>query len=353
MSIAQSKTAWGMTKPKCSPTLGFQGGVVAGPWRSVIPFLAFEAIEEVTDSGTLSSAGGGELVFGTETLLVTNSIVIVLSLVHVVKQQLVSDVLSTGEHGQQITLSVNGDLGLYGVVLLRDTPVSHCIQTVGSIELLHVHDVASDVDGPGVVLFLDQLLEHFRLLHAVGDASLTVILSALTVSNVALLSKSGSLGFLELGLLNFSQLDLAEGLLTGELSISALHLLLHLVHLTLLLSRQGCLNSLQLLLVSSQHHVNVLLVHILQEFFLLVSQLLSLEGILLLLELVHELHLLLLHLVLPVEHALLAVQETLHLSFFIGLHVVYLLLLVTVSLAFESIKFLLRVSNLLLEVGFD
>jgi hypothetical protein len=105
--------------------------------------------------------------------------------------------------------------------------------------------------------------------------------------------------------------------------------------------------------VSSQHHVNVLLVHVLKEFLLLVSQLLSLEGILLLLELVHELHLLLPHLVLPVEHALLAVHETLHLSFLIGFHVIHLLLLVTVSLAFESIKFFLRVSNLLLEVGFN
>jgi hypothetical protein len=82
MSMAQSKTAWGLTKPKCSPALGLEGGL----WRSVVSFLAFEAVEEVTDSGTLSSTRGGELVFGTETLLVTNSIVIVLSLVHVVKQ---------------------------------------------------------------------------------------------------------------------------------------------------------------------------------------------------------------------------------------------------------------------------
>ena len=51
--------------------------------------------------------------------------------------------------------------------------------------------------------------------------------------------------------------------------------------------------------MSSEHNIDVFLVHILKKFFLLVAQLLSLKSILLLLKLVHELHFLLLHLVFP------------------------------------------------------
>jgi len=260
----------------------------------------------------------------------------------VVKQQLVRDVLSAGKHRHQVTLGIDGDVGHLRLMGLRDSPVSHGVQTVSSVELLHVHHVASHIDGSGVVLLLDQLLKHVGLLYATGNASLAVaFIHFIGTTNLALLCESGGLGFLELGLLDFSQFDLTEGLLTGQLSISALHLLLHLVHLTLLLSSQSFINGLKLSLVSSKHHVNVLLVHVLKQLLLLVTQLLSLNCVLLLLELVHELHLLLLHLVLPVEHTLLTVKKGLHGGLLVGFHIVLLLLHVAVSLAFESVKFLL------------
>jgi len=119
---------------------------------------------------------------------------------------------------------------------LRHSPVSHGIQTVCSVELLHVHHVASHVDGSRVVLLLDELLQHVSLLNTTSNALLTVTLSDFTASNVTLLCKSGSLGFLQLRLLDLGQFDLTEGLLASQLGISALHLLLHLIHLTLLLS---------------------------------------------------------------------------------------------------------------------
>ena len=96
--------------------------------------------------------------------------------------------------------------------------------------------MASHVDGSRVVLLLDKLLQHVSLLNTTSNALLTVTLSDFTASNVTLLGKSGSLGFLQLGLLDLGQFDLTEGLLASQLGISALHLLLHLIHLTLLLS---------------------------------------------------------------------------------------------------------------------
>lgn len=96
--------------------------------------------------------------------------------------------------------------------------------------------MASHVDGSRVVLLLDELLQHVSLLNTTGNALLTVTLSDFTASNVALLGKSSSLGFLQLGLLDLGQFDLTEGLLASQLGISALHLLFHLIHLTLLLS---------------------------------------------------------------------------------------------------------------------
>jgi len=105
--------------------------------------------------------------------------------------------------------------------------------------------------------------------------------------------------------------------------------------------------------VSSEHNIDVFLVHILKKFFLLVAQLLGLKSILLLLKLVHELHFLLLHLVFPVEHTLLTVDQSLHGGLFVSFHIVDLLLLIAVSLAFECIEFLLRLTHLLLEVGLD
>jgi len=339
VSVARNQTARGQRKPKCSPTLEFHGvGTNAVVEESESSLLAVEAVQEVlADSGTLCSTRSGELIFGPETLLVTNYVVVGLGLINVVKQQLVGDVLGAGEHGHQVTLGVDSDVRHFRLMGLRNSPVTHGVQTVSSIELLHVHYVASHVNGSRVVLLLDEFLEHVSLHNTMGDALLTITLGNFGVTNVALLSKSGGLGFLQFGLLDLGQFDLTEGLLAGQLGISALHLLPHLIHLTLLLSSQGFFDGLELSLVSSEHDIDVLLVHVLQEFLLLVAQLLGFKGILLLLELVHELHLLLLHLVLPVEHSLLTVEQSLHGSLLVGFHVIHLLLLVTVSLAFERV----------------
>lgn len=103
----------------------------------------------------------------------------------------------------------------------------------------------------------------------------------------------------------------------------------------------------------SEHSIDVLLVHVFEELLLLVTKLLSLERILLLFELIKELHLLLFHFVLPVVHAVLALHERLKLSLFISLQLVHLLLLVAISLAFEGIELFLSIIHLLLQVLLD
>jgi len=265
VSVARNQTARGQRELKCSPTLEFHGvGTNAVVEESESSLLAVEAVQEVlADSGTLCSTRSGELIFGPETLLVTNYVVVGLGLINVVKQQLVGDVLGAGEHGHQVTLGVDSDVRHFRLMGLRNSPVTHGVQTVSSVELLHVHYVASHVNGSRVVLLLDEFLEHVSLLNTTGDALFTITLGNFGATNVALLSKSGGLGFLQLGLLDLGQFDLTEGLLAGQLGISALHLLPHLIHLTLLLSSQGFFDGLELSLVSSEHDIDVLLVHVL------------------------------------------------------------------------------------------
>jgi hypothetical protein len=187
VSVAQDQTARGQRKLKCSPTLEFlfvgTNAVVRGSESSL---LAVEAFQEVL-SGTLCSTRVGELIFGPETLLVTNDVVVGLSLINVVKQQLVGDVLGAGEHGHQVTLGVDSDVGHFRLMGLGHSPVTHGVKTVSSVELLHVHHVASHVNGSRVVLLLDELLEHISLLNATGNALFAVTLGNFGAANVALL----------------------------------------------------------------------------------------------------------------------------------------------------------------------
>jgi len=83
----------------------------------------------------------------------------------------------------------------------------------------------------------------------------------------------------------------------------------------------------------------------------LVTQLFSLKSILLLFKLVHELHLLLLHLIFPVEHTILTLHKRVHSGFFVCLHIINLLLLITLSLAFECVKLFLGLIHLFLKVS--
>lgn len=103
----------------------------------------------------------------------------------------------------------------------------------------------------------------------------------------------------------------------------------------------------------SKHSIDILLVHVLEKLLLLVTKLLCLERILLLFELIKELHLLLFHFVFPVVHAVLALHERLKLGLFISLHLVHLLLFVAISLAFKGIELFLSVIHLLLQVLLD
>jgi len=87
---------------------------------------------------------------------------------------------------------------------LRNSPVCHGVEAVGSVELLHVHHVASYIDRSRVGLLLDQLLEHLCLLYAVSDTLFTGVLSILARTDVTLFSESSSLSLLELFFLDLS-----------------------------------------------------------------------------------------------------------------------------------------------------
>jgi len=74
----------GRRKHKCSPTLEFQLVGIAGGSGSEVTLLAFEAVKDVLAESTFSSTTSGELVLLTETLLVTNLIVVSLGVVNMV-----------------------------------------------------------------------------------------------------------------------------------------------------------------------------------------------------------------------------------------------------------------------------
>ena len=149
----------GVRKRKCTPTLVFHwtgmNTSVEGSENSFAGDTAKELGNALTRFGSASRGTKVNLIFCCETLFVANDIVVALSVINMVKQELVSDILSTSEHRHQLTLGVNSNVRHFRVSLLRNTPVSHGIETVNSVELLHVHDVAADVYRSRVSLFLD------------------------------------------------------------------------------------------------------------------------------------------------------------------------------------------------------
>lgn len=302
----------------------------------------------------LASSGRCFTFLGHQSLLVANNIVVVLSVINMIKQQLVCDILGAGKHRHEISLSVDSDVRHIRLMVFGNTPVSHGSQTKTRVQLLHVHDMTAHVDGPRVILFLYRLGHEISFLNAKSQALLTFSssVSSTSIGNTSA-SLSSSRCLLKFCLLDLSQLDLTEGFISSKFLVPALKFVSHLIHLTTLFSSQGLINSLQLSSMSREHGIDVFLVHILEKLFLLVAELLSFERILLLFELIKELHFLLFHFVLPVVHAVLALHKRLKFGLFISFQLVHPLLLVAVSLASEALEFFLTIVHLLLQVLLD
>ena len=136
-------------------------------------------------------------------------------------------------------------------------------------------------------------------------------------------------------LLNLGELDLLEHLLLGEVSVLVLLVGAHEGHLALLLTSHGLVHLEELALVLGEKSIDIFLVHVAEDLLLLFGELLSHHLFLLLSELLHDLVLVTLDLVFPVEHAVLPVHEFLHLAFLLDFNVVNQLVLLFVSLLAE------------------
>ena len=226
----------------------------------------------------------------------------------------------------------------------------HAAAQVG-VELLLVDDMALEVYDPRVALLLARLLHQRRLFHAPGHGfRLPFLLLGLAEVTATFLVLLGLYGLLLLGLLDLSQLDLAEHLVFVLLGSPAGHALFKSVLLTLLLFLKHGVHGVEFLVMAVKQTVHVLLTHFSQEFALLFGQLLGHQLFLLPAELLQLLALVVLFLLLPREEAVLSVLKLLGLLRPGFLQLSDAPRLFAVLLATEDLEFLIGIAELLIEV---
>jgi len=152
----------------------------------------------------------------------------------------------------------------------------------------------------------------------------------------------GLLKLLLLSLLYLRQLNLPQYSILVFVDVPTFHPFPHPLHLTLLFFLQNFIHSLQLLLVLVEQHVNIVLIHVLQQVTLLVSEFPSHDLLFLSPKLLHVVLIAFL-LLLPAVHALLSVLQLYHLSFLGFLKMFSFSNLFLISFATELLQLLLAV----------
>lgn len=272
-------------------------------------------------------------------------LVVLLSCADALEQLRVRDALV---FSHALELRIVGDREL--IVILISILLSQEVSAEEFVELVLVHDVALVLHWSRVGSLVDQLRHDTNLFDALLKFLVAEFILVLRIIRIKLLQLFRPLSISHLLLLDLGKLDLLEHLLLSQVSILVLLVSAHEGHLPLLLALESLVHLEELPFVLGQESIDILLVHVTKDLLLLLGQLFGHHLFLLPAELIHDLVLVTLHLVLPVEHAVLPLRQLLHLTLLLVLHLGEVALFLAVRLLAELFKFFLGVALLHLKI---